>query len=199
LLTQKYVQLIISKIGRFPEVAAPALQAPIRPPIASENVLYYTSEDVRVLVNLVNVASEARTPVVGRLMHNGKHASPNGHPQPVSATSPSAPMKSVKLVLRQKSAPKVPQDGPPGTPLEVLERELPPRTAFVDQIPLADIVDRLVQDAYSKLVELSDTYVPGNWPLVSGSLPPHTVCPEPLPTRARETSKPMQQRPGRNS
>jgi hypothetical protein len=70
-------------------------------------------------------------------------------------------MKSVKLVLRQKTAPKAPQDGPPGTPLEVLERELPPRTAFVDQIPLADIVDRLVQDAYSKLVELSDTYVPG--------------------------------------
>lgn len=92
-------------------------------------------------------------------MHNGKQPPSNGHPQPVSAASPSAPMKSVKLVLRQKSAPKVPQDGPPGTPLEVLERELPPRAAFVDQIPLADIVDRLVQDAYSKLVELSDTYV----------------------------------------
>lgn len=66
-------------------------------------------------------------------------------------------MKSVKLVLRQKNTPKPPQDGPPGTPLDVLERELPPRAAFVDQIPLADVVDRLVQDAYSKLVELSDT------------------------------------------
>lgn len=67
-------------------------------------------------------------------------------------------MKSVKLVLRQKNTSSKPhQDGPPGTPLDVLERELPPRNAFLDQIPLADVVDRLVQDAYSKLVELSET------------------------------------------
>ena len=137
------------------------LEAPTRSPRTSVKIIYHTPKDDRVRVNLVNAAPEARTPLVGRLMHNGKHAPSNGHPQPASAASPPAPMKSIKLVLRQKTAPKVPQDGPPGTPLEVLERELPPRAAFVDQIPLADIVERLVQDAYSKLVELSDTYVPG--------------------------------------
>jgi mediator of RNA polymerase II transcription subunit 14 len=101
-------------------------------------------------------------------MQNGKHAAPNGHPTHPAATSPTAhsTTKSVKLVLRPKaiSKPSLPHSNEPAaparppTPIEVLEKELPPKSAFEDQIPLADIVDRLVQDAYSKLVELSDTY-----------------------------------------
>lgn len=105
-------------------------------------------------------------------MQNGRHASTNGHnnahPHPL-ATSPAAPMtKSVKLVLKPKNAASkqrsihqddhlLPSDTPAIVPLELLEKELPPKTAFTDQVPLADIIDRLVQDAYSKLVELSDT------------------------------------------
>ncbi|KAF8343097.1 mediator complex subunit MED14-domain-containing protein [Cantharellus anzutake] len=81
--------------------------------------------------------------------------------------------KSVKLVIRPKApgtTVKASTGGaggpssaqPVGTPLEVLEQELPPR-AFADQIPLGSIIDRLVQDAYARLIELSDT-LPGTPP-----------------------------------
>lgn len=77
----------------------------------------------------------------------------------VSATSPGAShTKSVKLVLRSKAATKAQTDLPPGTPLDVLSQELPSRD-FEDQVPLDVIIDRLVQDAYARLVELSDTCV----------------------------------------
>ena len=98
----------------------------------------------------------------------GNHAATNGHQTHPSATSPTAPAgtKSVKLVLRPKATPKTSlneQNAPitpaqPSTPLDALLRELPPKDAFEDQIPLADVIDRLVQDSYSKLVELSETY-----------------------------------------
>ncbi|KAF8305241.1 MED14-domain-containing protein [Clavulina sp. PMI_390] len=98
-------------------------------------------------------------------MNNGKHASPptNGHLPSVSTAAATAPAtKAVKLVLKTKGSSTKPSQGipPPDIPLNELERELPPRDAFTDQVPLADIIDRLVQDSYSRLVELSDT-LPG--------------------------------------
>ena len=75
--------------------------------------------------------------------------------------------RSVKLVIRSKVPGATPKYStgsgstsvpPVGTPLEVLEQELPPRV-FADQVPLESIIDRMVQDAYARLVELSDTYV----------------------------------------
>ena len=108
--------------------------------------------------------------LIRQSMQNGKHALPNGHPtlstSPTSPTNP-ATTKSVKLLLRNKAALRNVSrpDGygtlaPPqqSIPVEELERELPPKNAFQDQIPLAEVVDLIVQDAYSKLVELSDTY-----------------------------------------
>ena len=93
-------------------------------------------------------------------MHPTRQASPNGRMQnPVSATSPGAShTKSVKLVLRTRTTTKAQTDLPPGTPIEVLSQELPSRD-FEDQVPLDAIIDRLVQDAYARLVELSDTCV----------------------------------------
>lgn len=88
-------------------------------------------------------------------MNLKKHASPatNGHPSTAPGTPTNAPTKSVKLVIRPKAQAPL----PPGTPLDVLSQELPPAN-FNDQIPLSIIIDRVVQDAYARLVELSDTW-----------------------------------------
>lgn len=110
-------------------------------------------------------------------MQNGKYGNSvqNGyinHSTP--ATSPTTPtatttQKSLKLKIKGPGARPANQPTettssssmPPRTPaipIQELERELPPKDAFEELVPVGEIVDRIVQEAYSKLVELTDTY-----------------------------------------